>query len=104
MRAYSVREAAAATRATIELRLDDGIFHVHIDDGEVTIRSGPAEDPSLTVEAGNLTLLALLRRFAPAEELVEQGLLRLEGDEELLDVLTEVVRLPGAAESEAGAI
>jgi DNA-binding HxlR family transcriptional regulator len=103
MRAYSVPDAAAGTRATIELRLDDGTFHVRIDDGEVTIRSGPSEDPSLTVEAGNLTLLALLRRFAPAGELVEQGLLRLDGDAELLEVLTEVVRLPGPAESEAEA-
>lgn len=101
MRAYSVPEASAGLRATVELRLENTTLNVRFDDGEVRIAHGPAEDPSLTIEAANLTLLALLRRLASADELVGQGLLRLDGDEQLLGVLTEVIRFPEAPAPEA---
>lgn len=101
MRAYTVPEASAGVRATVELRLEDTTLNVRLDDGEVTIGNGPAGDPSLTIETANLTLLALLRRFAPADELVGQGLLRLDGDEHLLGVLTEAIRLPEAPAPES---
>lgn len=103
MRAYSVPEASAGIRASVELRLEDAVLNVRLDDGAVTVGNGPIEDPSLIVEAASLTLLALLRRIAPAEELIGQGRLRVVGDEQLLDVLTDVVRFPGATESEAAA-
>lgn len=94
MRAYAVPEASIGTRATIELRLEDATLHLRLDNGEVTIGNGVTEAPELTIEAANLTLLALLRRIVPAEELVGQGLLRLDGNEQLLGMLTEVVRFP----------
>lgn len=94
MRAYSVPEASAGVRGTVELRLEDATLNVRFDDGAVTIGNGPAEEPSLTIEAANLTLLALVRGIAAATELVDQGLLRLDGDSDLLDVFTEVVRFP----------
>lgn len=103
MRAYSVPEASVGTGASLELRLDDGTLNVRLDDGQVTIGHGPIENPSLTIEAANLTLLALLRRIAPAEELIDQGLLRVDGDEQLLNVLVEVVRMPGVSEIETAA-
>jgi len=96
MRAYSVPEASIGTRATIELQLDDGTFHVRLDDGEVTVANGPIDGPSLAIETTNLALLALLRRIASVDELVSGGLLRLEGDERLVEILVDVVRLPEA--------
>lgn len=99
MRAYAVPEASAGVRALVELRLEDATLSIDLDDGEVTIGTGPAEAPALMIETSNLTLLALLRRLASAAELADQGLLRLDGDENLLSVLVEVIRFPEAPQA-----
>ncbi len=84
LRAMAVPDASAGLRATVEFRLEDGVFHARLDDGRVFVEDGPTADPDLVIAGGNEPLLALLARSVEPAALLASGGLRLEGDEELL--------------------
>lgn len=93
-RAYCRSESTVGVRATIELRLDDGVFHVVLDDGRVEVRDGHAADPDLLVETANESLLGLLSGGIDAAELSETGAMRLDGEEALLPTLVAALPFP----------
>ncbi len=94
LRAFAHGDAATGLRATIEFRLENGTFHARLDEGEVEVATGPAEEPELVIETGNEPLLALLTGSLEPRRAVESGTVRLSGDESLLERVAEVFRLP----------
>jgi DNA-binding HxlR family transcriptional regulator/putative sterol carrier protein len=97
MRAFAAPDASAGIRASVELRLEHGVLHAVLDDGRVAVGAGPPENPTLTLEAENETLLALLSGLATPAELVGSGALRLQGDAEIAELLPAVFPFPAAA-------
>ena len=94
LKAYFQPEAALRTTATYELRLDDGVFGVHVDRGRLEIEPGPAAAPDLALELGDEVLIALLAGRLDPDAAAAEGLVRLEGDSGLLPALLELIRFP----------
>ena len=92
LRAFFRPEAARDVRVSWELRLDGSVFDVRVDEGEVEVAIGPADDPDITLEAEIDVFLGLLAGpLAPAE--AAGGSLRLTGDPKLLGKLIDIFRL-----------
>jgi DNA-binding HxlR family transcriptional regulator len=85
---------ASGLEGTVELRLEDSVFHVRLAGGEVAVLDGPAREPELVIESGNEPLLALLARAVPPEQAVQAGLVLLQGDERLLPALLDAIPFP----------
>ena len=103
LRAFSDPAPSTGVRAAVDVCLDDGAFHIRLDDGSVDVRSGPAEDPALVIEGGNEAFLALLTGIATPDDLAATGELELTGDSNLVGVLLEVFRFPQPSAPSAAA-
>ena len=75
-------EATAETRESYEFRVDDEVFHVRIEDGEIGVRQGSAADPALVVRSDTQTLLAVAAGRAEPAEALASGAIGMEGDRE----------------------
>ena len=75
-------EATAETRENYEFRVDDEVFHVRIEDGEIEVRQGSAADPALVVRSDTQTLLAVAAGRAEPAEALASGAIGMEGDRE----------------------
>jgi DNA-binding HxlR family transcriptional regulator len=101
MRASVRPEATLGVSETYEFRVGDEIIHVRVDDGDVEIEQGPAEDPAFVWTGDMDTFLAIgTRQLDPAEALQRDGV-SFEGDTEAslraLDLFTSGLLEPAAA-------
>lgn len=87
LRAFFRPERAQGVHETYELRFGPDVFHAVVDDGSLEVRSGPASEPGLVLEAGVDTMLALLGGALAPADAVAAGAVRAEGDLELLERL-----------------
>ena len=93
MKSVLEAEATAETRASYEFRVDDEVFHVRIEDGEIEVRQGSAADPALVVRSDTQTLLAVAAGRAEPAEALASGAIGMEGDREARE---RCVRMLGA--------
>jgi DNA-binding HxlR family transcriptional regulator len=93
-KAFADREAAEGVRATVELRLDDGVFHARIADGGIELADGAAPDPDLVLETTNVGLLGLFSGMLDADEAVSTGAVEVRGASGLLPDVLRVFRFP----------
>jgi DNA-binding HxlR family transcriptional regulator/putative sterol carrier protein len=82
MRASVRPGAGRGVREAYEFRVADEVFHVRVDDGEVEVEQGPAEDPAFVWTGDIETLLEIgTRQITPADALAREGV-SFEGDTE----------------------
>jgi putative sterol carrier protein len=72
-------EAQAVADETYEFEIADEVFHVTVDKGHVTTRSGPAEDAVLRVRTDTATFFDLGSRDLDPIEAVVTGAVSVEG-------------------------
>lgn len=81
LRASFRAELARGVRETYEFRVGGKAFHAQIEDGEIAVGPGSAEDPAFVMTADLVTLLRLGVE-QNLQEAVASGQVRLEGDYE----------------------
>jgi DNA-binding HxlR family transcriptional regulator/putative sterol carrier protein len=103
MRAFADGEAAPGLSCTSELRLDHGVFHARVEDGQVVVVDGPAPSPDVVVETTAEVLLGMLVGAIAVPAAVAAGAATVEGEVSLFERITDVFRFrlasPDAAEA-----
>ena len=69
---------ARGLRETYEFRIDEEVFHVRVEEGEVEARQGSSDDPDVVVAGATETFLAVTAGHVTPEEAVEKGSIRVE--------------------------
>ncbi|ASR38585.1 HxlR family transcriptional regulator [Prauserella marina] len=92
MRSTFQPDVAAALTASWELRAGPAVIHVKIDEGKLTTDVGELPDADLTIETGP-AIKALMAGELTAEQAIEAGHVRLEGNPALLTTFAEVFRI-----------
>jgi DNA-binding HxlR family transcriptional regulator len=94
LRALFQPEAARGLRAAYELRFGDMVVHALVDDGGLAVGEGPPpEGVDLVLETDSV-LRPVLAGETSLDEAIETGLIRFDGDRDLLDRFVEVFRIP----------
>jgi DNA-binding HxlR family transcriptional regulator/putative sterol carrier protein len=73
-------EATSGLHESYEFRVDNEVFHVRADDGEVEVRPGPAKDPAFVFTTDLGTLLAFAASELTPEQAVADGRAKQKGD------------------------
>jgi putative sterol carrier protein len=74
------REAAVGVDDTYELRIGDDVLHVHVVDGTVEVRNGPASAPDLTFTTDYVTYAQIGRGDISGGKALATGKATVEGD------------------------
>ena len=88
------RRAASGLDATIAIRLSDQPFQLRITGGELNLTRGESQNPDVTLETDQATLLSLLRTDNDLEQMVDSGSLRIVGDRDLVGRFRQLFPLP----------
>jgi ubiquinone biosynthesis protein UbiJ len=80
--------------ATIAIRLSDQPFQLRITGGELNLTRGESQNPDVTLETDQATLLSLLRTDNDLEQMVDSGSLRIVGDRDLVGRFRQLFPLP----------
>lgn len=89
---FADHEAARGVKEAYEFRIEGSVFHVLVDDGDVTIDIGSAPRPAdLVIECDFATFAAVGFGALTPEQVVEQGRGKMQGDwsalERAIDIL-----------------
>jgi DNA-binding HxlR family transcriptional regulator len=87
--------AADSVSATIGLYFGDVHFRVRIDDGDLDISRGDADNSDLIFDTDQTTLLSLLNPDSSVDDALSSGALRLTGDKALAEWFRGVFPIPG---------
>jgi DNA-binding HxlR family transcriptional regulator/putative sterol carrier protein len=98
MRSNLKAEATHGVRETYEFHIDEETFHVRVEDGEVAILQGLAEEPDLVVSGSTRAFLDLAAGQIEPAGAIESGAFRIEGEQETLARCLEMFGLPVRAE------
>lgn len=94
MQAGARPEHARGVHEAYEFRIGDDVFHARVDDGEVALAAGGADDPAYVITTDLATFMALGARTLTLADAIEQGRVELEGDADAhtrsLDILAPV--------------
>jgi DNA-binding HxlR family transcriptional regulator len=71
----------------IDIRLDEGTFHILLNDGEPGYAHGPAEQPAAQLTIDAASCLALTQGSAALPEMIKSGQVGMAGDGPLADAL-----------------
>jgi DNA-binding HxlR family transcriptional regulator/putative sterol carrier protein len=74
------REEARGVKETYEFRIDDNTFHVRVNDGDVSIREGSAQDPDMVFTSDFKTFMAIGKGELRGTEAVARGHAQVQGD------------------------
>ena len=85
-------EAARGFRAGYELRVGEIVLHARVDDGRVEVAAGALPGADLTIDAGPGIRALMAGELSPAGA-IENGTVRLVGDDALLARFAEVFRI-----------
>lgn len=85
-------EAAANVKATVELHMGEIVVHAHIDKGHITVGTGVATKPDLTIEAGPGIKDVMSGAIKPRDA-ISQGLAHVSGNTKLFDRFGELFRI-----------
>jgi len=84
LRATFRPDAARSVRASIQLRVDDAVVHLRIDDGTLALGEGELPDADLAIDTDKRLGALMSGELSPAEA-VESGVVRLTGDTRLVE-------------------
>lgn len=98
MKATFRPKAAEGVRETYEFHVGEEVFHVRVDDGVSEPEYGPGRHPDLVIETGPDAFLALATGRLEAEDAIQSGELRVQGDIEALARFREIFDLSAAGE------
>lgn len=87
-------ELAQGVNETYELRVDNEVLQVRINEGEITVRQGDARNADAIFQTTMPTYLGLLQRQIQPEEAIDKGLVRVEGDPAALSRFLNLCGLP----------
>ncbi len=87
-------EAAKGVRETYELRIDEAIFHLRVEDGALEVDYGPAGDPTLVSISDGATFRAIAGGTLSPMEAIAAGRWRIEGDPEVFRRFAEIFPPP----------
>lgn len=90
-------ELARGVNETYELRVDNEVLQVQINEGEIAIRQGDARNANVIFQTTMPTYLGLLQRQIQPEEAIDKGLIRIEGDPGALSRFLNLCGLPVSA-------
>ncbi|GLY68556.1 winged helix-turn-helix transcriptional regulator [Amycolatopsis taiwanensis] len=94
MQAIFDAEAARDVRAVYEFRVDDDVFHVRVEHGEIESVHGPAQRPDVVIETSAEVFRALMAGELSVAEAKRSGSAEVSGDQQLLRKLRSLFRLP----------
>jgi DNA-binding HxlR family transcriptional regulator len=80
-------ELAAPCAGVVDIRLDEGAFHVLINDAGPAYTHGPAEHPDARLTLDARTCLALTQNSASLHEMIKEGQVAVDGDTPLAHAL-----------------
>ena len=102
LRGFARPEAVPELRCTCEFRLEHGVFHARVDEGDAAVEEGPAREPDVVVETGVDVLVGILAGGVAIESAIRAGSANVVGDLAALERLIDVFRF-GHAETAPGA-
>src|ERR1022692_2627114 len=82
-----IAELAAPCAGVVEVRLDEGTFHILLNDSRPAYAHGPAEQPDAQLIMDARSCLALTQGAAPLNEMIKKGEASVAGDSPLADAL-----------------
>ena len=89
-------EKAAGVHETYEVRIDDDVFHVRVDDGRREVERGPAREPDLVMSCDTETWIAMGSLSVTPADAVATGRLKIEGSPTALANFARIFRAPTA--------
>ncbi|HEX5597116.1 MAG TPA: winged helix-turn-helix transcriptional regulator [Micromonosporaceae bacterium] len=78
---------------TYEFHVDDEVFHICLNQGEVTAHRGSSTDPALTITTDAVTFVRVGAQLLAPLDAVLNGLIKAEGDAEALSRCTTLLGL-----------
>ena len=90
-------EAAGDFAPTVELRLGENVFALHVADGRLDAVRGPAADPDIVIETDPRTLLGLTHREIELADAVAAGDAEVTGDKRAARRFLRLFPLPEPA-------
>lgn len=90
-------EEAWDLQETYELRIDDQVFRLHVDDGSLETAQGHADAPDLVLITDTPTFLALASRQLDVDGAIENGNITIQGEREALARFDRIFGLPDKA-------
>ena len=94
-------EQSLGVRVNYELQAGDIVVHAKVDNGKLVALEGPLENADLVIEAGP-GMKAVMAHEISAEEAIANGIVRVKGDPQLLELFADLFRI-GDAEAIASA-
>lgn len=93
MRATFRPQNASNVRASYELRFDEIVFHLCIEDAALTAAAGPLPGAGLTIEANPMTIKALMAGDVTPAGAIASGAVHLSGETALLDLFVDIFQI-----------
>jgi DNA-binding HxlR family transcriptional regulator len=84
---------ASGVRASYELRFGEIVFHLRIEDSELTAAAGPLPDAGLMIEANPMTIKALMAGDVTPASAIASGAVQASGDTALLDLFVNIFQI-----------
>ncbi len=88
-------EQAQGVDETYELRIDNEVMQVQINEGKIDVQQGAAVKANAVFQTSISTYLALLQRQIQPDEAISRGLIKIEGDSAALKRFLDLCGLPG---------
>lgn len=95
-------EAAAGIHETYEFHVEGDVFHIRVDDANLSAAQGPAEAPDLVYSCDVETLLAVGARQVNPADAVAQGRARMSGDPAAAQRVVQIFGFPAPDAKVAG--
>ena len=89
-------EQAQGVNETYELRIDNEVLQVQIQDGEIHVHQRETRTADAIFQTDMPTYLGLLQRQIQPDEAVSKGLIRIEGDPGALSRFLNLSGVPGS--------
>ncbi|MBP2185606.1 winged helix-turn-helix transcriptional regulator [Amycolatopsis magusensis] len=90
-------QAAAGVRAVFEFRIDEEVFHVRVEDGEIETALGPAQRPDAVIETSGDRFARLAEGRWRLTDGLKDGSATATGDRQVVRLLGKLFRLPRPA-------
>lgn len=78
-------EAAQAINETYELRIDDEVLQVHIENGTIDVEQGKSRKADIVFHTDVPTILGLMQGLIQPDEALSMGSIRVDGDPSALE-------------------
>lgn len=87
-------ELAIGIQETYELRVDEEIFHLTVDNGDINAIQGPSNNPDLVLSTDGETLFSIATFQLNMEDAIGDGRVIIDGDQEALERMITYFQMP----------